>query len=250
MGIAMRRSAIVLAATAAIGLGLTQTTFAAEMPLKAPAPVVIFSWTGCYLGGFGGVKIARVHEYDAFGDFAQYSGRGGLAGAEVGCQYQNGHWVVGVVADGAWTDATANGHAPNRLFHLKADEKWFGTARAKFGIALDRWWLYATGGWAWSEWTMRDTLSTTGVFIQDTNRSISGYVLGVGYDVAVTNNWLFNTEVLYINYGQNTWYNPPDTGSCGNTFACPRDMVHKNIVLKIGIKYLFNWAAPVVAARY
>jgi hypothetical protein len=32
---------------------------AADMPLKAPPPVAIFSWTGCYVGAHVGGKSAR-----------------------------------------------------------------------------------------------------------------------------------------------------------------------------------------------
>ena len=32
---------------------------AADMPLKAPPPVAIFSWTGCYVGAHVGGKSSR-----------------------------------------------------------------------------------------------------------------------------------------------------------------------------------------------
>ena len=203
------------------------------------------------VGAFTGYKTGVVTEYIPNSNNPLVSedpdNRGVPIGAEVGCQYQSGHWVFGVAADGAWTRLTGQGVPPNPAFTVKANENWFGTVRGKIGIANDHRLLYVTGGWAWSEWTMRTTYDPAGLFVEDT-KTIDGFVVGAGMDLAFANHWLFNVEFLYMNYGKNLWYNPPDTGACNQNatpfitvdFSCFRDIKHQNLLFKVGLKYLFQ----------
>src|SRR6185312_5073990 len=85
---------------------------AADMPLKAPPPVRIFSWTGCYVGGYaGGLWVDKewfVHEPNdpLFGrSDGSHDPTGFIAGVQGGCDYQfAGGFVIGVAGDYGWTD--------------------------------------------------------------------------------------------------------------------------------------------------
>src|SRR6516164_474122 len=92
---------------------------AADMPLKAPPPVVYYSWTGCYVGAHVGGKSSRATTSwgavspaeaavffpgTAVADSIYMSGA--LGGAQVGCQYQfAGGWLFGIEGDGSWTQS-------------------------------------------------------------------------------------------------------------------------------------------------
>jgi outer membrane immunogenic protein len=81
------------------------TVFAADLPMhysKAPAPYMapVFNWTGCYVGVHGGAGAMR----DSFTD---QTGTGGLAGGQLGCNYQDGNWVFGLEGEGYWSGMKA-----------------------------------------------------------------------------------------------------------------------------------------------
>ena len=120
---------ILLASVAA--LGLAGTASAADLAVRAPVPVPLFSWTGCYLGINGG-WIGSNHDYSTsrrilypFGDpgsgdasvaavpqpadvnllSRSYSSNesSGTFGGQFGCQYQWGWFVLGGEWDANWS---------------------------------------------------------------------------------------------------------------------------------------------------
>jgi outer membrane immunogenic protein len=248
-GIVMRRITALVATTIALSF-MSQAALAAGIAVKAgPPPPPPFTWTGCYFGAFTGYKSGGVQEYGdvtlAGAPLGSYDLIDGLAvGGEVGCQYQTGVWVFGIVADGAWTSLSGKGFPPNTDYDMTAEENWFGTVRGKLGFAINHWWGYVTGGWAWSEWKQQAYRRVAPAGREEDTQTIDGWVLGVGMDYAFTNNWVFNAEFLYIDYGKNLWYNPPDvaSGICVSPVTCewPRNIEHTNFFLKVGFKYLFN----------
>jgi outer membrane immunogenic protein len=174
---------ILLASVAA--LGLAGTASAADLAVRAPVPVPLFSWTGCYLGINGG-WIGGNDDYATsrrtlypYGDPSgaqpadvallshSYSANqsSGTFGGQFGCQYQAGWLVIGGEWDAnwsglkednyfaypqtTWVSNPALGWLPRtELTHKQLD--WFSTARVRVGAA---WWdrvlLYATGGVAY-----------------------------------------------------------------------------------------------------
>src|SRR5690348_10714955 len=70
-------------------------------PYVAPAPV--FSWTGCYIGVHAGAGVLLDQGFqDEGGVPADRHGIGGLAGGQVGCNYQTGMLVLGIEGEGFW----------------------------------------------------------------------------------------------------------------------------------------------------
>ena len=86
-----------LLATASFLVLGSASVLAADLPVKyKPAPFIaapVFSWTGCYVGVHGGGGVMRDNWTDE-------NGSGGLAGGQVGCNYQDGNWVFGVEGEG------------------------------------------------------------------------------------------------------------------------------------------------------
>lgn len=164
---------------------------AADLPARAapPAPIVavpVFTWTGFYAGvnaGWGWLDNNNNNGiFVPAGTFAPpYAGVSGVLGGtaggddngvvlggQIGYNYQIGSFVVGAEADIQWADFNVE----NRVFFAPTgfppsfvpallgqdDMEWFGTVRARAGVAFDRVLIYATGGFAYSDnntgWTV------------------------------------------------------------------------------------------------
>jgi outer membrane immunogenic protein len=148
----------------ALAAMIAEPAKAADMALKAPPPVPVFSWTGCYVGIEGGGAWGRSrHDGIFFGGQTpnEYTPRfnvsGGLAGVEYGCNQQfGGNIVFGIEGDFSWTNKKGSSLETGPLAVLQGDlgvtdetkEKWISTSRARIGWAWDRAWFYFTGGFA------------------------------------------------------------------------------------------------------
>jgi outer membrane immunogenic protein len=172
-------------------LSLSAAASAADLPSRrAPAPVVaavpVFTWTGFYAGvnaGFGfnnsnSVVLADGTVIDVIDgdDDVNFVG-----GAQIGFNYQMGAFVVGLEGDLQWADFGDRRYdlGAAGVFEDDSDD-WFGTVRARAGVAFDRALVYATGGFA---------------FADDRN----GWVVGGGIEYAFTNNLTAKIEGLYVN---------------------------------------------------
>src|SRR5712671_5345055 len=148
-----------------VALAMGGAAMAADMPLKAPPPVAVFSWTGCYVGIEGGGAWGRSkHREPGFtspvgvpiggADVTNwFDVSGGVAGLEYGCNQQfGGNWVFGLEGDWSWSSKRGSAHdvlpAGNPLITSETKERWVSTSRMRIGWAWDRAWLYVTGGFA------------------------------------------------------------------------------------------------------
>jgi outer membrane immunogenic protein len=107
-----------LASASFVVLGAA-SAMAADLPMKAApyvAPVPVFSWTGCYIGVHAGAGVMRdtatnPNNFEGASRNSRLSsgngngetGTGALAGGQLGCNYQDGNWVIGVEGEGYWT---------------------------------------------------------------------------------------------------------------------------------------------------
>ncbi len=176
---------LVLIGAAILAIGATAPARAADMPVKA-VPLVVYSWTGLYVGGnvgyswgksdtdvgyFNATTGAAIVAPAGSITSASFDIDGWLAGLQAGYNWQNGRWVLGIEADFQWTGqkgdanflcaAAANALAclPGATFlpagttgaALSIEQKlqWFGTLRGRLGYTLTPTWLaYVTGGLA------------------------------------------------------------------------------------------------------
>ena len=108
---------ILLTAVSLGALGVISPALAADLPYaKAPelAPPV-YDWTGVYVGVFGGGGFGNHNVNNANGAFnpfanftANYSSTGGIAGGEVGYNWQSGNYIIGVEGDLFWSGIKGN----------------------------------------------------------------------------------------------------------------------------------------------
>ncbi|WP_243368918.1 outer membrane protein [Microvirga solisilvae] len=202
-------------------LSLSAAASAADLPSRrAPAPVVavpVFTWTGFYAGVNAGIGFNNGGDNDIVFGGATITGdsdddAGFVGGAQIGYNYQIGSFVVGVEGDLQWADFGSTTYVfPAGTVTVDSDD-WFGTVRARAGVAFDRALIYATGGFA---------------FADDRN----GWTLGGGLEYAFTNNLTMKVEGLYVNLEDEDFTFGGTTFSTGETdFG----------VVRAGLNYKFS----------
>lgn len=181
-------------AAAAVAILMTGAVSAADMAVKArPAPVLAYSWTGCYVGGNAG-WIEGNDRYDLSIDgsyllpvnfFSDPRNSGPLAhsysahpnrataGVQAGCNYQTGKLVIGGEADFNWSglrDSISAAYGSTTIFNgavvaprtevITGKYDWYSTIRGRIGATVisPAFLLYATGGVA-----IADIQSTTNI---------------------------------------------------------------------------------------
>ena len=171
-----------LLAGVGIAAVMAGSAFAADMPLKAPPPVLAYDWSGFYIGGVIGGGWARTDTSDPglglIGTLVNVpviqttTSSGFIGGIEGGDRYQFGKLVIGWEADmdcGATRTAPAPPPSvrllpPGILTRtLTADTKWTGTATSTVGIAHDRWLIYGKAGVAWAKTDYTDNWADRGL---------------------------------------------------------------------------------------
>jgi outer membrane immunogenic protein len=112
-----------------------------------PPPPQVFNWTGIYVGANAGWGFAD-YSLNASGPFLAATIAeplsGVIGGGQLGGNYQFGAAVIGIEGDfdGSLQSATQTIGA----FSATDKINYFGTLRARFGVAFDRVLVYATGG--------------------------------------------------------------------------------------------------------
>jgi outer membrane immunogenic protein len=241
------------------------------MPVKAPMHVAApatFSWTGCYVGANAGYGWGRNRNNfnDAIrsdpteggeplpAEFASFDHNtsGGVAGGQIGCNYQfQQNWVVGVEGEFAWSGIKGSltnpedVADPGQYSRFETKNLWNGDLALRLGYAVDRSLLYGKVGAAWGSFRYTEThddfptthacATVTGVCSVSFTNTRAGLLLGVGWEYAFTNNWTGKVEYDYINYGSaNIPY--PDAVAAIQTVQV-RDTVS---IVKVGVNYLFR----------
>jgi outer membrane immunogenic protein len=241
----------ILAASAASAL-------AADLPArvysKAPMapPVVVYNWTGCYIGGHvGGLWVRkdwRVTVNQAV--IGGHDADGWLGGGQVGCNYQAGNWVFGIQGDYAWANASgSNQDLVSPVLYDRSRVDGLGSVTGRVGYAFDRFLPYVKGGVAWE----RDRYNTyfgplttqPGVIFSTASETRQGWTVGIGGEYV-----FWKTLSAFIEYD---YY---DFGTKTNNFTVVTngvqqfsDIREKKSVVKAGLNWKFDWAQPVVA-RY
>ena len=204
-------------------LSLTAGAMAADLPSRrAPAPVVaavpVFTWTGFYVGVNAGYGWNTNDNHRYYDPVLGYYGGGGsdggfVGGAQVGYNYQIGSFVVGLETDIQYADiggGNSNWYYGG-YYRDSSNGDWFGTVRARAGVAFDRALIYVTGGLAYGDIANGSSAyydpAFAGYYYGSDNGTNTGWVLGGGVEYAFTNNLTAKVEGLYVNLDtKNNWY--------------------------------------------
>jgi outer membrane immunogenic protein len=177
----------------------------------------VHNWTGFYIGlNFGGGWGRASDAYTTPADLAFATSEtfaGGLAGGQLGFNWQAGNLVLGLEADvdgsgqsgtGALAIAGCGAACPGTLISTERVSV-FGTARGRLGFAVSRWMVYGTGGLSWQSVANSSSFTSKGGTIAGigSNSSIrAGYVAGAGVETVLGGNWTGGVEYLYLDTGR------------------------------------------------
>jgi outer membrane immunogenic protein len=284
-GVAMRR---ILRAAAAAGLTLSMGVIAqaADMRravVKAPPPAPpAYGWTGCYVGvgagyGLSNEELALVTVQPlpgipvntTFVDGLTLGGRGWLATAQLGCDYQfagpfGGNWVLGAFVDADWTNIKGRHTGGNQNIGLQQGEeklRWGWAVGGRLGWLVGPPLLtYVSGGY--TEATFSEVNYALAIFptigtatgLQLPERTYQGWFVGGGVEYAL--GWLpglfWKTEYRFADYRARTDTVLCTTAACGavgsTAFA---ERVHPYVqTVRSELVWRFNWGNGPVAARY
>ena len=174
----------ILASASAVSDAADAVRSPAYRPL--PPPIPFYNWTGFYAGAHLGVGWSD-------GDGSGSSGF--LGGGQVGFNYQINQWVLGLEADISGTTIKDSFSVPFERVDLSLD--WVSTLAPRFGYALDRWLVYGKFGGAWAH----SSATFSGVLTGSIDHTVSGWVLGVGTEYALRDNWTAKIEYNMMDFG-------------------------------------------------
>ncbi len=226
-----------LLATASV-VAISSGAMAADLPSKkgaAAAPLPVFTWTGFYVGASVGT-VSSMTDYSSadYGSWEKSStqGSGALAGLGAGYNYQYGNVVVGL--EGDYSFATAkSGFGDSNYVAGESKLTGFGTLRARFGFALDRTLVYATGGLAIANLQSKTVLYNDDADCRSAFKKASfGWTAGAGVEHALSNNVTLKIEALYADFGKKSVLN---SDNCG----CTTSFKNTAAVARVGLNYKF-----------
>jgi outer membrane immunogenic protein len=266
----------VIGATQARAADLKKPVYKAPPPVAAPVPV--FSWTGCYVGGHVGGGWGRKDITDPGDNFAppgasvQIDPSGFIGGGQVGCDLQlSPNWVIGVEGKASWADvrgstdetplfSQVNVFLPGQTATATFSERTnlIASVTGRLGYSWDRWLIYGKGGAAWDhdKYGFQGGITQTGnviavcipttppifcplAFNQSATESRTGWTIGGGFEWAVWNNWSIKLEYQYFDFGtKRVTLVAPDNG------PVPADIKQRIETVTFGVNYRFDWGPP------
>jgi outer membrane immunogenic protein len=257
---------VVLGAVAALGLATSVSVATAadlRMPVKAPAMVPVYNWTGFYVGGNIGYSFGRSrHDWSAIGPGGtvgltgsnSHNLDGVVGGGQIGYNWQVTNWVVGLEADFQGTGERGSNSGiclatiacTRSFFDVSQRLEWFGTLRGRVGYTVaPTWLLYGTGGLAYGH--VKTTVDATIAGVAGTagsSETAVGYTVGGGIEAALGGNWTGKAEYLYVDLGKVSGSYAAQAGTL------QLDSRVTDHVLRFGVNYHFPAAMGPVVAKY
>jgi outer membrane immunogenic protein len=146
-----------------------------------------YMWQGPYVGANLGYQWSGINKNPA--------GPSGIAGGvQAGYNVQYGQFVFG-----GETDLQVTG-ADDTFAPWKFSNPWFGTLRARAGLAMSSVLFYGTVGLAYGTLNMKNTLTS----VSESHTS-TGWAGGVGVEAALTGNWSARAEYLYVDLSSSSF---------------------------------------------
>jgi outer membrane immunogenic protein len=245
---------------ARVGLNYRLWSTPAAAPLPVDPAAAAWRWTGFYGGLNGGYGVGNTSfkEFKYFdpatpplplelthyvSSFApqKVSPQGGLAGGQVGYNWQFDHLVVGVEGDAQWSGqkdtacAMSCFTAGGSIETLTQQFNWLATARARVGYADRGYLLYLTAGGAWAEIEESDFFTGSGPsFTSNFKQTKGGWVAGGGIEAWLFGNWTGKIEYLHLDLGTINHSFP--TGEVFFTSLGSQSHIRNDIV-RVGVNY-------------
>jgi len=223
---------------------------AADMPLKAPPPVLapVWTWTGFYIGASVGGDWARdvvrptIPDGGVFPRDNLITPHNVTGAGTAGYNFQSGLVVYGIEGDLGYL--SIRGSSKDLLGGTEVDfiggSGLYGDVTARVGYTFDRLLLYSKGGYAFYNGTVMTTTLLPG-FTVGSGRFSGGWTSGGGLEYKITQDWSVKGEYMFFDFGTKT---ATLTGAAG-VFPYSNNLTVQTV--KVGVNYRFNWGGPVIA---
>jgi outer membrane immunogenic protein len=229
-------------------------------PPSAPAPVRAagYDWSGLYLGGQGGYGWGR-KTWLSFDPAQTYDVSGWVGGGQVGFNAQAGRVVLGVEAEGLWSniDGDVSFNSGTTSIELATRVRWLAMVTGRVGYAYwDRWLPYLKAGVAFAEdrhdQTNIATTFTTSTVSSPGKQMRNGWVIGGGTEYAFAGNWSIRVEYNYVDFGTRTdeMIAVQTAGGVSQNVGLTNEIKQHLHLVKLGLNYRFGLAPAAVVARY
>ena len=238
-------------------VAMAAPALAADLPVKAPPPVVIpmYNWSGFYIGGNGGWAQSDscwdvVTTFGVVFPEVCHNRSGGVVGGQIGYRWQlpNNHFILGAEAQGDWANlrnSRVSSFDPTVTFDTKLNG--LGLFTGQFGFAWDTWLWYAKGGAAVTDNSYFINSTATGVGLASAGSTRWGGVLGTGFEYGFTPNWSVGLEYDHLFIGsEDTTFTVPNRLLNGATNRISQDVD----MITVRFNYRFGGFGGPVVARY
>ncbi len=266
-GIHMKRF---LLASVIVSLSAASTLAADIAPrpyAKAPVVVQVSDWTGFYVGGAVGARVADSQwttldlgsfPVDPTTNGARFDNAAARVGGIVGYDWQlSPAWVVGVEGDFGWANNRSSsagfpGVDASEFFQSQATDAvslklgWDASLRVRAGYLMTpSTVLYVTGGAAWHELKAgaacfgADASPSFCNSIKTVSTSVvkTGWTVGGGLETTVWRNWNARIEYRYSDFGHVTVF-MPETPLVGDSLTGKVDV--RTHTALVGLTYKFG----------
>jgi outer membrane immunogenic protein len=260
----MRRNiglALALALAVSIDLGALGAASAADMAMrrytKAPMaePVMVYNWTGCYIGGnVGGAwartaqtQIAKVNGVAVVpnNNFGTSTGGNFVGGAQIGCDYQfSGDWVVGVQGMFDFGNIKSQHVVPAfPAFLSRTNTRDLFTVTGRVGYLFTPEVLgYFKAGGAFARVDYNIFGAGPPMFLSESAKGVNraGWTVGVGAEWMFAPGWSVFGEYNFMDFGRKNVNFVAAPGVAGVADVL-RTRMQVNQVL-VGVNYKFDWS--------
>jgi outer membrane immunogenic protein len=242
---------IKLLSTLAVAASLcgTQGAVAADMPIKAPvkaplaAAVVAHNWSGFYVGGNCGYAWGQTTTQTIDGGDVFYSDlhpNGAMCGGQAGYNWQSAALVFGVEGDIGylWLKKSPIVVGDDDALDLRTVKYGgYGTITGRIGYSWGQALAYVKGGAAFARISHSGyELPVAGSNAYDVSKTRTGWLVGGGLEYALTQNWSWRVEYLYMDFGD-TSNTTTDTSITIN---------HKDKVQAVTLGFNYKFASPIM----
>jgi outer membrane immunogenic protein len=171
-------------------------------------PVVATTWSGLYIGAHCGAAWGQTttNTVDGGDNFDnRLNPEGGICGGQIGYNWQTGTLVFGIEGDAGALLLKHNDVQPSDDDnHVLRSVKYngYGTITGRLGFSSGSWLAYVKGGAAFagikhSGYELPD--SSSNAYSVSTTKT--GWTIGGGFEYAMTANWSWRVEYLYMDFG-------------------------------------------------
>lgn len=197
-----------------------------------PIPVINNASPNFYVGlHFGGGWSHFSSPLDSMSG----NGSGIIGGGQFGWNYQVDNLVFGIEADisASGVRSSLSGDLGGTAVTGTARNEWFATLAGRFGFATGRTLSYLKAGGAWTRYKWDFTAAGVGDASASENRS--GWVVGIGWEQALSGTISAKIEYNYLDFGTRT-----DTlATTGGLIATPTDVRLNAHLIKLGLNHRF-----------